>query len=46
MQAVRLAEDVTLLLEGRGPLAADEVAALRAAAGPLLEVMRRGRDGA
>ena len=46
MQAVRLGEDVTLLLEGRGPLAADEVAALRAAAGPLLEVARRGRDGA
>jgi hypothetical protein len=46
MQAVRLGEDVTLLLEGRGPLAADEVAALRAAAGPLLEVVRRGRDGA
>ena len=46
MQAVRLGEDVTLLLEGRGPLAADEVAAFRAAAGPLLEVVRRGRDGA
>lgn len=46
MQAVRLGEDVTLLLEGRGPLTADEVAALRAAAGPLLEVVRRGRDGA
>jgi hypothetical protein len=45
MQAVRLGEDVILLLEGRGPLAADEVAALRAAAGPLLEVVRRGRDG-
>jgi DNA-binding transcriptional MerR regulator len=46
MQAVRLGEDVTLLLEGRGPLSADEVAALRAAAGPLLEVVRRGKDGA
>jgi DNA-binding transcriptional MerR regulator len=46
MQAVRLEDGVTLLLEGSGELGADEVAAIRAAAGPLLDLVRRGRERA
>lgn len=44
LQGVRLGEGVTLLVEGGRPLDADEVAALRAAAGPLLERLHRGRE--
>jgi hypothetical protein len=44
MQAVRLEDGVTLLLEGSGKLGADEVAAIRAAAEPLLDLVRRGRE--
>jgi DNA-binding transcriptional MerR regulator len=44
MQGVRLGEGVTLLVEGGRPLGAGEVAAIRAAAGPLLEALRRGRE--
>jgi MerR HTH family regulatory protein len=46
MQAVRLEDGVTLLLEGSGELGADEVAAIRAAAEPLLDLVRRGRERA
>jgi DNA-binding transcriptional MerR regulator len=46
MQAVRLEDGVTLLLEGSGELGPDEVAAIRAAAGPLLDLVRRGRERA
>jgi DNA-binding transcriptional MerR regulator len=46
MQAVRLGDGVTLLLEGSGELGADEVAAIRAAAAPLLDLVRRGRERA
>ena len=44
LRGVRLGEGVTLLLEGAGPLEPDEVAAIRVAAGPLLEVVRRRRE--
>jgi hypothetical protein len=44
LQGVRLGEGVTLLVEGGRPLDVDEVAALRAAAGPLLETLRLGRE--
>jgi DNA-binding transcriptional MerR regulator len=43
MQGVRLGDGVTLLVEGAEALGADEVAAIRAAAGPLLDLVRRGR---
>ena len=46
LQAVRLEDGVTLLLEGSGELGADEVAAIRAAAEPLLDLVRRGRERA
>jgi DNA-binding transcriptional MerR regulator len=46
MQAVRLEDGVTLLLEGSGELGADEVAAIRAAAEPLLDLVRRRREQA
>ncbi|HEX8861642.1 MAG TPA: hypothetical protein VGC06_21590, partial [Actinomycetes bacterium] len=46
MRAVRLGDGVTLLLEGSGELGADEVAAIRAAAEPLLDLVRRGRERA
>jgi hypothetical protein len=44
MQGVRLGDGVTLLVEGERALGADEVAAIRAAAGPLLDLVRRGRE--
>jgi DNA-binding transcriptional MerR regulator len=44
MQGVRLGDGVTLLLEGERALEADDVAAIRAAAGPLLDLVRRGRE--
>jgi hypothetical protein len=44
MQGVRLGDGVTLLVEGARVLRADEVAAIREAAGPLLDLVRRGRE--
>jgi DNA-binding transcriptional MerR regulator len=44
MQGVRLGDGVTLLVEGVGALGADEVAAIREAAAPLLDLVRRGRE--
>jgi hypothetical protein len=44
MQGVRLGDGVTLLVEGAEALGADEVAAIRAAAGPLVDLVRRGRE--
>jgi DNA-binding transcriptional MerR regulator len=44
LQGLRLGEGVTLLVEGARPLGADELAAIRAAAAPLLDVVRRGRE--
>ena len=44
LQGLRLGEGVTLLLEREHPLDAGEVAAIRAAAAPLLEVLRRGKE--
>jgi hypothetical protein len=44
MQGVRLGAGVTLLVEGERALGADEVAAIRAAAGPLVDLVRRGRE--
>jgi DNA-binding transcriptional MerR regulator len=44
IQGVRLGDEVTLLVEGARPLGADEVAAIQAAAVPLLEVVRRERE--
>jgi MerR HTH family regulatory protein len=44
MQGVRLGDGVTLLVEGGRVLEADEVAAIREAAGPLLDLVRRGRE--
>src|SRR5262245_56603331 len=44
MQGLRLGDGVTLLVERARPLGADEVAAIRAAAGPLLGALRRGRE--
>jgi DNA-binding transcriptional MerR regulator len=44
IQGVRLGDRVTLLVEGAEALGADEVAAIRAAAGPLLDLVRRGRE--
>jgi MerR HTH family regulatory protein len=44
MQGVRLGDGLTLLVEGAEALGADEVAAIRAAAGPLLDLVRRGRE--
>ena len=44
LQGLRLQAGVTLLLDRERPLDAGEVAAIRAAAAPLLEVLRRGRE--
>jgi hypothetical protein len=44
MQAVRLGDGVTLLVERAEALGAEDVAAIRAAAGPLLDLVRRGRE--
>jgi MerR HTH family regulatory protein len=44
IQGVRLGAGVTLLVEGERALGADEVAAIRAAAGPLVDLVRRGRE--
>jgi hypothetical protein len=44
MQGVRLEDGVTLLVEGARVLGTDEVAAIREAAGPLLDLVRRGRE--
>jgi hypothetical protein len=44
LQGLRLQVGVTLLLDRERPLDAGEVAAIRAAAAPLLEVLRRGRE--
>jgi hypothetical protein len=44
LQGVRLGDGVTLLVEGERALGADEVAAIRAAAGPLVDLVRRGRE--
>ncbi len=44
LQGVWLGDGVTLLVERERPLDADEVAAIRTAAGPLLETLRRGRE--
>jgi MerR HTH family regulatory protein len=44
MQGVRLGDGVTLLVEGAEALGAEEVAAIRLAAGPLLDLVRRGRE--
>jgi hypothetical protein len=44
LQGLRLGPGVTLLLDRKRPLDAGDVAAIRAAAAPLLEVLRRGRE--
>jgi DNA-binding transcriptional MerR regulator len=44
LQGLRLGAGVTLLLDRERPLDAGDVAAIRAAAAPLLEVLRRGRE--
>jgi DNA-binding transcriptional MerR regulator len=43
VQGVRLGEGVTLLLEASRPLDADDVEAIRAAAGPLLKLLEKRR---
>jgi DNA-binding transcriptional MerR regulator len=44
LQGLRLGPGVTLLLDRERPLDAGDVEAIRAAAAPLLEVLRRGRE--
>jgi hypothetical protein len=44
MQGVRLGDGVTLLVEGARALGPEDVAAMRVAAGPLLDLVRRGRE--